>query len=42
MDRIVIERKLDSLRRCLQRVEQRCPASPEALAGDVDAQDTSP
>lgn len=39
MDRIVIERKLDSLRRCLQRVEQRCPASPEALAGDVDAQD---
>lgn len=39
MDRIVIERKLDSLRRCLQRVEQRCPASPEALAGDLDAQD---
>lgn len=39
MDRTVIERKLDSLRRCLQRVEERCPASPEALAEDVDAQD---
>lgn len=39
MDRIVVERKLDSLRRCLQRVEERCPASPEALAEDMDAQD---
>jgi hypothetical protein len=39
MDRILIERKLDSLRRCLQRVTERCPASAEALAEDLDAQD---
>lgn len=39
MDRPVIERKLDALRRCLQRVEDRCPASLEDLLGDADAQD---
>lgn len=39
MDRIVIERKLDSLQRCLHRVAERCPVSAEALAKDVDAQD---
>lgn len=39
MDRIVIERKLDSLRRCLDRVRERCPASAAALLADVDAQD---
>lgn len=39
MDRVVVERKLDSLRRCLQRVTERCPASAEALAEDLDAQD---
>ena len=39
MDRDIVERKLDSLRRCLQRVRDRTPASVQALQGDVDAQD---
>jgi uncharacterized protein YutE (UPF0331/DUF86 family) len=39
MDREVIEQKLESLRRCLQRIEDKCPHNPEALAGDLDLQD---
>lgn len=39
MDRRVIEQKLESLRRCLDRVRTRCPASAEILANDPDAQD---
>lgn len=35
----IAERKLDSLRRCLERVRCRCPDSAEALVVDVDAQD---
>lgn len=39
MDRAIVEDKLESLRRCLARVQARCPASLEALQQDVDAQD---
>lgn len=39
MDRTVIDSKLESLRRCIQRVEQRCPSTLEALSADLDAQD---
>jgi uncharacterized protein YutE (UPF0331/DUF86 family) len=39
MDRDVIERKLDSLHRCLQRVRDRTPASVSMLQQDIDAQD---
>lgn len=39
MDRTVIEQKLESLRRCLQRVEEKCPETVEALQSDPDAQD---
>jgi uncharacterized protein YutE (UPF0331/DUF86 family) len=39
MDRLIVERKLDSLQRCLARVRSRCPASVEALSSDVDVQD---
>lgn len=39
MDRGVIEQKLESLRRCLTRIDQRCPAEAEHLAADLDAQD---
>jgi len=39
MDREVIERKVESLRRCLKRVSEKCPPSPEQLAQDIDAQD---
>lgn len=39
MDRIIVETKLESLRRCLDRVRARCPADAAALAADLDAQD---
>lgn len=35
----MIERKLESLRRCLARVRSRCPATLPELIADVDAQD---
>jgi len=35
----IIERKIESLRRCLQRVTERRPASVGALVADADAQD---
>ena len=39
MDRSVALAKLDSLRRCLRRIESRRPATVSALLDDVDAQD---
>ncbi len=39
MDWPVIEEKLESLRRCVRRVEEKCPADAKALANDIDAQD---
>lgn len=39
MDRDVIEQKIESLRRCVERVRLKCPATADALASDVDAQD---
>ena len=39
MDWQVVEEKLESLRRCLARIEDRCPPSLEALEQDIDAQD---
>jgi uncharacterized protein YutE (UPF0331/DUF86 family) len=39
MDREVVEQKLESLRRCLLRLEDKCPSAPEILAGDLDLQD---
>ena len=39
MDREVIEQKIESLRRCVERVHQKCPATAAALAGDPDSQD---
>ncbi len=39
MDREVIDQKIESLRRCLERVRQKCPATADALADDPDAQD---
>lgn len=35
----VVAQKLESLRRCIVRLEDRCPASAAELADDVDAQD---
>ena len=39
MDRRVIEQKLESLRRCLARIEAKCPQEAAALAADADVQD---
>lgn len=39
MDREVIEQKLESLRRCIQRIETKCPADPAVLQQDTDLQD---
>lgn len=36
MDREVVEQKLESLRRCLQRIETKCPADADTLATDFD------
>lgn len=39
MDREVIEQKLESLRRCLQRIAEKCPSDPDRLSRDPDLQD---
>ena len=39
MDREVIEQKLESLRRCLLRIETKCPSDASVLVADVDLQD---
>lgn len=39
MDREVVEQKIESLRRCLWRIETKCPADVATLAADIDLQD---
>jgi uncharacterized protein YutE (UPF0331/DUF86 family) len=39
MDRLVMDSKLESLRRCIARVQHKCPATLAALEADIDAQD---
>jgi len=39
MDREVVEQKLELLRRCLQRIETKCPEDADTLAADFDLQD---
>jgi uncharacterized protein YutE (UPF0331/DUF86 family) len=39
MDRLVVAEKLESLRRCTQRIEERRAATAEALRADPDRQD---
>lgn len=39
MDRDVVEQKLESLRRCLLRLQDKCPADAETLLHDLDVQD---
>ncbi len=39
MEDLVIANKIESLRRCLERVEQRCPQTLDELLRDIDAQD---
>jgi hypothetical protein len=39
VDREVVEEKLESLRRCLHRISEKCPQDVEVLKRDVDVQD---
>jgi uncharacterized protein YutE (UPF0331/DUF86 family) len=39
VDREVVEQKLESLRRCLQRIETKCPTDAATLVADIDLQD---
>ena len=39
MDARVIQDKLEALRHCVQRVQEKCPASVETLLADADLQD---
>jgi uncharacterized protein YutE (UPF0331/DUF86 family) len=39
MDREIVQQKLESLRRCVQRVADKCPENAQTLAADVDLQD---
>jgi uncharacterized protein YutE (UPF0331/DUF86 family) len=39
VDHEVIAAKLESLRRCHRRIQEKCPPTAEQLARDVDAQD---
>jgi len=39
MDREIIEQKIESLRRCLRRIETKCPADALTLMTDIDLQD---
>jgi uncharacterized protein YutE (UPF0331/DUF86 family) len=39
VDREVVLQKLESLRRCVQRVQTKCPVDSAELARDVDLQD---
>ncbi len=39
MDWPLIEQKLESLRRSIQRVKEKCPKSAAVLGSDCDAQD---
>jgi uncharacterized protein YutE (UPF0331/DUF86 family) len=39
VDREVVAEKLESLRRCLHRVSEKCPADFETLKRDLDLQD---
>ena len=39
MDKIVINKKLDSLARCIKRVAEKCPATAGELKTDIDLQD---
>jgi uncharacterized protein YutE (UPF0331/DUF86 family) len=39
MDRAIVDQKIESLRRCLERVRSKLPDTVQALQSDPDAQD---
>lgn len=39
MDKIILDKKLDSLYRCIKRIEEKCPQDAIGLKNDIDLQD---
>jgi hypothetical protein len=39
MDQVILAQKLESLRRCIQRVEEKTPSNANQLIQDPDVQD---
>lgn len=39
MDKIIINKKLDSLYRCINRIQEKCPTDATELKTDLDLQD---
>ena len=39
MDRLILDRKLDSLQRCITRITSKQPANVQVLLADIDLQD---
>jgi len=39
MGREVVEQKLESLRRCVKRIEEKCPFTSKELSQNLDTQD---
>ncbi len=39
MDKLILEKKIDSILRCIQRIEERTPKKRELFIHDLDAQD---
>lgn len=39
MDKIIVNKKLDSLYRCINRIQEKCPADAAELKINVDLQD---
>lgn len=39
MDKMIVNKKLDSLYRCINRIEEKCPADAVELKANIDLQD---
>lgn len=39
MDQVILAQKLESLRRCIRRLEEKTPANVDQLSQDPDIQD---
>lgn len=39
MDKMIVNKKLDSLYRCINRIEEKCPADAAELKTNIDLQD---
>lgn len=39
MDKIIVNKKLDSLYRCINRIQEKCPPNAAELKTNLDLQD---